>query len=705
MNDFDLLNSALQYHIVNSLGWDDLRSFQKAVIRPILDGGNNLILAPTAGGKTEAALFPVLSRMLDEDWKRLSVIYICPIKALLNNLDIRLGRYLNLLGRRSACWHGDISTSRRKRILRDPPDCLLTTPESLEVILTSRSTDHETFLAGLRVVIVDEIHAFAGDDRGWHLLAVLERVSRFAEVGIQRIGLSATVGNPDELAKWFKGGKKKSCAVHDFSKDAADDADVTIDYVGSIENAAMVISRLHRGHKRLIFVESRSKAEKLSVSLRQFDVDTYITHSSLSVGQRKLAEKAFAEKEDCVIVATSVLELGIDVGDLDYVIQVDAPRTVGSFLQRMGRTGRRPGTCRNYLFLATSTHALLQAGALIRLWEQGYTEPLMPPMLPFHVVCQQLMALALQESGIGINDWQKWIGAFCEIAGCEKVYIDELINHMLAEDLFWNDNGILWFGQKGEREFGYRNFMEILSIIAGEQLFTVKHGSNDIGFVHPSTFFSPQGDQTTILLSGKSWKVRHVDWNKKYAYVEAVKAVGRSRWIGSGVSIGYDLCQSIHELLCDDKVSPRWSRRTTQQFADIRDSNTWFELGHTVFVINGNETRWWTFAGDKVNRTLVLLLKEQHNLGARSDSISIVIKCVLQLSDVELILSNLKDSCHLFNESGFKDEPLIEFKFFKYLPRSLRLQMVRSRLTDTNILEKTITLPFRIISSIPANDI
>ena len=141
------------------------------------------------------------------------------------------------------------------------------------------------------------------------------------------------------------------------------------------------------------------------------------------------------------------------------------------------------------------------------------------------------------------------------------------------------------------------------------------------------------------------------------------------------------------------------SKRATQRFSDIRDSNTWFESGHTVFVINSNETRWWTFAGDKVNRTLVLLLKEKHNIEARSDSISIVFKCVLQMTDVELILSNFKDSCHLFNQLRFKDEPLIEIKFFKYLPKDLRHRMVRSRLTDITTLENIITSPFKIISS------
>ncbi len=205
MSNFDRLHPALQHHIVNSFGWRELRPFQEAVIPPLLDGQHLIVLAPTAGGKTEAAFFPIVSRMLSEGWNGLSVLYICPIKALLNNLDVRLQRYCTLLGRRSALWHGDVKTTARRKLLREPADCLLTTPESLEVMLVSQNVDAPSLFSNLRVVIVDEIHAFAGDDRGWHLLSVLERISRLAGRNLQRIGLSATVGNPETLVDWLAG--------------------------------------------------------------------------------------------------------------------------------------------------------------------------------------------------------------------------------------------------------------------------------------------------------------------------------------------------------------------------------------------------------------------------------------------------------------------------------------------------------------------
>ena len=195
----DRLHPVVVHHIVNTLGWRALRALQDEAAGPLLDGADALLLAPTAGGKTEAAIFPLLTAMHTQGWSGISVIYVCPLKALLNNLLPRLETYAGWLGRRVAIWHGDVGASARQRLLRDPPDVLLTTPESLEAMLISLKGEHGELFAGLRAIVVDEVHAFAGDDRGWHLLAVLERLSRVAGRPQQRIGLSATVGNPEAL--------------------------------------------------------------------------------------------------------------------------------------------------------------------------------------------------------------------------------------------------------------------------------------------------------------------------------------------------------------------------------------------------------------------------------------------------------------------------------------------------------------------------
>jgi ATP-dependent Lhr-like helicase len=176
VSGFESLHPAVQYHIVNSLRWPGLRPLQEQSVAPILEQHHALLIAPTAGGKTEAAMLPVLSRMLTEEWTGLSVLYICPIKALLNNLEARLSYLAGLLGRSVQLWHGDIGLGEKVKAERELPDILLTTPESLEGILIGSRRDHQRLLSNVRCVVIDELHAFAGDDRGWHLLALLERI-------------------------------------------------------------------------------------------------------------------------------------------------------------------------------------------------------------------------------------------------------------------------------------------------------------------------------------------------------------------------------------------------------------------------------------------------------------------------------------------------------------------------------------------------
>lgn len=463
----DRLHPGLVHHIVNTLEWPGLRPLQEESIEPLLDGSDAVLLAPTAGGKTEAASFPLLSKMAAENWTGTSVLYVCPLKALLNNLLPRLETYTSWLGRTAALWHGDVSQPRRKKILRDRPDVLLTTPESLEAMLVSTNVDHRAFFSGLRAIVVDEVHAFAGDDRGWHLLAVLERLERVVGRPVQRIGLSATVGNPEQLLTWLQGsgsGQRTAQVVAPHLREEKPvlppPGDVQLDYVGSLENAVTVIAALHRGEKRLVFCESRRQVEKLGEGLRAKGVTTFLSHASLSVDERRRAEEAFADARDCVIVSTSTLELGIDVGDLDRVIQIDAPGTVASFLQRLGRTGRRPGSTRNCLFLTVDEDGLLSAAALLLLWSRGWVEPVVAPPEPRHIVAQQVLALCLQEHRVGDRLWQEWWGGL----GPFGPSAEPIVRHLLDEGYLDRDGGMLFIGPEAERRFGYRHFMDLTAV-------------------------------------------------------------------------------------------------------------------------------------------------------------------------------------------------------------------------------------------------
>ena len=606
---FERLHGALQYHIVNSMGWTGLRSTQADAIAPIMEGKHCLILAPTAGGKTEAAAIPVLSRMATEEWPGPSVLYVCPIKALLNNLESRLSRYAGFVGRTVQVWHGDIGQGAKARARRSAPDILLTTPESLEGMLISTKVDRAAWFGNVRVVIVDELHAFAGDDRGWHLRAVIKRIEAYARQPIQRIGLSATVGNPDELLDWFAGSGERQIVG---SSSVTTDADVTIDHVGSMANAATVISRLHRGAKRLVFCDSRSKVEELAVSLRALNTRTFVSHSSLSASERKLAETAFAEEQDCVIVATSTLELGIDVGDLDYVIQIDSPSTVSSFLQRMGRTGRRNGSRRNCLFLTTSDEAFLLACAITTLWREKYVEHIKPPPLPWHMVAQQMMALVLERPGLPAHEVVNV--AQRQFPELDATTVATVFEFMAMKGILFASSGLASMGPEGEKLFGRGHFLDLLSAFASPMVLAARHGATELGYVDPMAVQQQRDGPTVLLLGGRSWKVTAVDWSKRTVSVEPTDDRGKSRWLGTSRWLGFEVCQAMRRvLLLEGDAELGLSKRGTQQLDEVRDLITAPERQGSLLLehLPSGRLRWWTFAGGAVNSALALRFEEQ----------------------------------------------------------------------------------------------
>ena len=599
------LHPLLVHHIVNSLGWPALRPLQQAAVGPILRGENALLAAPTAGGKTEAAVFPVLSRMLAEDWRGLSVLYLCPLRALLNNLHPRILGYAELVGRRAGLWHGDVGESARESIRSDPPDILLTTPESIEAMLVSGKTDHVFLFRNLQAIVVDEVHAFAGDDRGWHLVAIAERLERLAGREIQRIGLSATIGNPGEILEWLsRTSSAQRTVVAPPPDKARPSPDITLDWVGSLENAATVISRLHRGEKRLVFVDSRARAEELAAELRSKEVTTFVSHGSLGREERRIAEEAFASSRDCVIVATSTLELGIDVGDLDRVIQIDAPATVASLLQRLGRTGRRGDTPSNMLFLTTRDDAFLRAMGLLRCWADGFVEPLEPAPLPLHLAVQQFLALVLQEHGVGRHTWPEWLGTPFIFGTEVEAELAALTSHLVARDILFSDGGILGFGDEGRRLFGFRNFMDLMAVFREPPMLKVLAGRTEIGQVPMQLLTLEAPDGHRLLLAGRNWNVIHVDWRRGVAQVEPAADGGRARWIGDGRAMSWDLCQGMRRVLAGaDLEGVTLSNRAAEKLTQARAEFGWLHEARESVVVRreGEPLWWWTFAGMHAN--------------------------------------------------------------------------------------------------------
>lgn len=578
-----------------------------------------------------------------------------------------------------------------------PPDILLTTPESLEVMLVSNRIEHQVLFGNVRSVIIDEIHAFAGDDRGWHLLSVLERISILAGRELQRLGLSATVGNPEFLCDWIAGSCIGKRGVINPPSESDMVPDIQIDWVGTVKNAAIVISKLHRGEKRLVFVDSRSRVEELAVELREIGVSTFVSHSCLSLEERRSAEEAFSQGRDCVIVATSTLELGIDVGDLDRVIQIDSPFTVSSFLQRIGRTGRRSGTSRNCLFLATKKDAFLRALAILELWNKGFVEPVTPPPRPMHIYAQQVMALSLQENGIIAEDIPKWISLMPGFATIPDKELTSVVEHMISSEILHSDSGIIGIGRAGERTFGQKNFMELFSVFTSPPMVKVFYGKQEIGEVHQLTFGVKDGAQSLLTLGGRSWQTKYIDWARKKAYVEPSNMRGRSQWLSSGQPMHYEMCQGIASILRSEQIHEGLSKRAMELLGDLREEFDWLEdKKSTILVDTDGNVSWWTFAGKLFNAAMAELLAREADK-VTTDNLCISFTSVI---DVEVLVKKIREIMTGSTEGvpiPLEEDFIAELKFSECLSQVEIDREITARYDATHEFLKMKDFEFNVI--------
>lgn len=613
MAGFERLHPHMQHAIVHDLGWRSLRPVQELTIEAVLDGANAVVLAPTAGGKTEASMFPVLSRILAEDPPPVAALYVCPIRALLNNQEERIGSYARMVGLSAFKWHGDVSDSRKRSFRASPSHILMTTPESLEVMMISERTDARALLAGLQTVVIDEVHAFAGDDRGAHLAALLERIVQFIGRDLQRIGLSATVGNPHVIGQWLQGSSARPFRLVDPPK-GPPSRDLTVDSCLDLDEAARGIAQLGRGKKSLVFVESRARAEKVAQALAGTGVEVFIHHSSVSRAEREHAELQFAHGQNTAIVCTATMELGIDVGDLDQVLQVDAPATVASLLQRVGRTGRREGRRANCTFFCLNPESVLQAVAMARLANAGWVEDVRPAEHAVHILAHQVMALSLQEGGLSRHRVLDWIRDAYPFTGIGDDELDRLVDTMVAREILYEADGLLSLGTRGEKLYGRKNFFELYAIFNSPPVLRVHHGRDEVGYVQAG-FVQGHDERKGPLcfrLGGRPWQVLEIDWSRGTMSVKPAAAAQVPNWLGAPGVLSFDVCQAMRETLVTEDLSGVKLTPTAQaELQSLREGYADLLAASAAPVESSGDTiQWHTFAGGAINRLLAAGLEE-----------------------------------------------------------------------------------------------
>ena len=493
--------------------------------------------ARTDGGREDGSRAAAVALAMEQQsWPGLSLLYVCPLKALLNNLQPRVATYAAWLGRTASVRHGDTTAGDRGRQTRERPSILLTTPESLEAMLVSTLVDAPRMFARRaggrrrrgarvcrrrpRVAPARRARAARGSRRAAH---PTNRPLRHGRQCARAADLASRAG---------RGPRPGSSSPRRSSRRRT--PELVLDHVGNVGNAATVISKTAVGEKRLVFADSRRTVEDLAVRCGSARSRRYVSHSSLSLDERRRAEAAFAEARNCVIVSTSTLELGIDVGDLDRVVQIGAPITVASLLQRLGRTGRRPGTSRNMTFLSLDDAELVRAAGLLLLHGEGYVEPVTPPPLPRQVAAQQLLGVALQKRRVNLHEEERRV-AQLGLASADEAR--EIGQWLVDTGHLDEDSGLHFVGPTAERRYGSRNFMDLLAIFTAAPEVTVLHGRTEIGSVDPTLLTTKVEGPRVIALAGKPWRVTYIDWQRRRAYVEPSDRPGRSRWSGDARAV------------------------------------------------------------------------------------------------------------------------------------------------------------------------
>lgn len=553
--------------------WTELRPVQLAACEVIFNTDAHLLIAAaTASGKTEAAFLPVLTRLHEKPAQSIGVLYIGPIKALINDQFTRLNHLLKSADIPVYHWHGDVAQSRKNQLIKNPQGILQITPESLESLLINKHHDLMRLFGDLRFVIIDEIHAFMGSERGCQIICQLQRLANSTNTQPRRIGLSATLGDYSLAEEWLSAGTDKPVITPEITAEKrqiklAVEHFYLDNYISDSEFTAYekYIFHLSQKNKCLIFANNRTQTESVIASLRQIAEkqalpDIYhVHHGSISASLRQAAENAMREPENpAVTAATLTLELGIDIGHLERVIQLESPLSVASFLQRLGRSGRR-GEAADMRFVCGENQALseaplpeqipwqfLQCIAIIQLYlEERWIEPIKPIKYPWSLLYQQIMSILAATGEITPAALAKQILNLSPFAAISPEDLKILLHYLIdINHIQQTERGKLIIGLAGEKIV---NKFQFYAVFADNQEYTVKQGKTLIGSI---AIPPPVGNQ--FALAGRSWEVLEVDFRKKLILVKPIAGKASIYWRGGSGSIHTRILQRMRQVLIED---------------------------------------------------------------------------------------------------------------------------------------------------------
>ncbi|WP_122856805.1 DEAD/DEAH box helicase [Pseudomonas viridiflava] len=697
-SSFERLHPDVQ-HWVWSQGWTSLRDAQECAIPALIDADRDVIIAAsTAAGKTEAAFLPILTNLLVNDQPAGAVLYISPLKALINDQWDRLSRLCERLEVPVVAWHGDVSASRKHRFLTSPSGILLITPESLEALFVNRGSAVKGLFQQLRYIVVDELHAFIGSERGKQLQSLMQRVERVAGRQLPRVGLSATLGEMSLAREFLRPGQNQRMEVIE-SKSSGQNLQIqvrgytlppmiklisgqkpaeTTDHdeneqeneSGSRHAIAAHLYKFLRGSNNLIFPNSRDKVEWYADRLRHLcekdglPNEFFPHHGSLSRDLREDTERALkAGTPPASAVCTTTLELGIDIGNIRTVAQINSPPSVASLRQRLGRSGRRegePATLRVYCEESTLTpdsdlsdqlrQNLVQTIAMIRLLINKWFEPPRANGLHASTLVQQCLSVIAQQGGASASELWSALVASGTFSAITRPDFLAMLKTLGEQKLVVQDSsGLLLPGEIGERLV---NHYEFYSAFQSDEEFRLIRDGKPLGSVPVSR---PLTQGQRIIFGGRRWQVMDIDLEKKVIVVKPARGGEPPTFDGLSAKIHDDVRQEMRSVLVETAPCPFIDANAQKLLEEAR--HTFRSLGLDKKHLAGSASRNYllTWKGDYINDALSLLLNREGvmcecsglvlDIGAPKESLMAALREIacLDATDVESLLKEVKN--------------------------------------------------------------
>lgn len=614
MSAYDLLSEPIKKYIWDK-GWMKFTPIQEASIQKILSTEDNYILAAkTASGKTEAAFLPILS-LYDLKKIGVQVLYISPLIALINDQFMRMDELCKYLDVKVTKWHGEANISQKNELLRNPKGIMLITPESLEAMFVNKPQNIKLLFHNLNFVVIDEIHSFIGSKRGIQLQSLLYRLSKINLDKTRYIALSATLGDYS-IAKEFFGDSERTKVLLDKGKNLIQ---VEFKYFKS-EDTSLPTELLNdlyevtQNHKVLIFPNTRGRVEEVAVKLKRISKKKdgheyyFAHHSSVDRDLREFIEE-FAKtnkRYNFSISCTSTLELGIDIGSVDIVVQIDSTFSISSLIQRLGRSGRTTGQS-NLILYATNPWSLLQSIACYELYKEDFIEPNGRLIKNYDLAIHQILSIVKEKSGIDRLKLIEIILQDYPLRDLEKEELEEIITSLIQEEILEEVDRDIIIGLKGDHIVNNKDFY---SVFETQDNFKVFAGNRSIGELPLSPQLIP-GEN--ILLAANIWKILEVDEKTKKVFV--VKALDGKKpvFFGSGGEIHAKVRLKMLEIIVNklnfdylDEKGLNALNELIQSFKyhDIKS----LQLGRPL-IERSTENELFTFTGTRINRTLDALIR------------------------------------------------------------------------------------------------